>query len=68
MFGALRTLKHHVARQRFKRLVEGFDQKIEAARQHHHPVKHLLKAKSDYVHQALERSVSSRSTGWRGAR
>jgi uncharacterized short protein YbdD (DUF466 family) len=68
MFGALRTLKHYLARQRFKRLVQDFDRQIENARQHHQPVKHLLKAKSDYVRQCLERSVSSRSTGWRGAR
>ena len=50
MFSALRKLRHHVARQRFAKLVKPYDDAIEAARKAHQPTKHLIAAKKAAVH------------------
>ena len=47
------ALRRYVIRKRFQAMVRTFDEAIEAARAKHQPVEHLLKAKSDYVHQKL---------------
>jgi hypothetical protein len=50
-----RALHRYVVRKRFQKLIAHFDQQIAEARANHQPVKHLQKAKSEFVHQALER-------------
>jgi hypothetical protein len=44
-----------VVRARFNAMVKDFDDRIKAARAAHQPVEHLKKAKSAFVHHALER-------------
>jgi hypothetical protein len=51
----LRALHRYVVRKRFLAMVRAFDEQIEAAREKHLPVRQIQKAKSDYVHRALER-------------
>lgn len=46
-------IKAHRARKNFARMVAFWDQRIEQARKNHEPVRHLLQAKSEYVHWVL---------------
>lgn len=50
MLGALRR---YVIRKKFQRMVADFDRRIAEAQAKHQPVKHLQKAKQDYVHAKL---------------
>jgi uncharacterized protein YecT (DUF1311 family) len=47
-------LRRYVIRNRFKAMVQAFDDAIEAARKAHQPTQHLIQAKRAWVHEKLE--------------
>jgi hypothetical protein len=49
------ALRRYVIRLKFKKMVARFDDAIADARAKHQPVRHLERAKADYVRQCLER-------------
>jgi hypothetical protein len=48
-----RALHRYVVKRKFQKLVQAFDEKIEAARKAHQPTRELERAKRQFVHEAL---------------
>lgn len=55
------ALRRYVIRRRFKALVQSYDDRIEAARKHHKPTRHIEAEKRAFVRACLEGSAMSLS-------